>query len=89
MVTDKKFHSACFTCDKCSKKLGGSAFIEHENKYYCEKDYMELFAVNCAVCEKPILGMKYALLDDKKVHNECFKCSKCNNIIEAEYFIED
>jgi uncharacterized CHY-type Zn-finger protein len=44
MARGLAFHPNHFQCATCSKELGGRAYMEKDEKFYCEEDY---YAVSC------------------------------------------
>ena len=47
------FHPNHFQCATCSKELGGRAYMEKDEKFYCEEDY---YAVGCF--SEPAMGAR-------------------------------
>lgn len=43
MAKDKAFHPNHFQCFTCNKELGGHAYLEKDDKFYCEEDYYAAF----------------------------------------------
>jgi hypothetical protein len=44
-----------FTCSHCSTDLVDCGFIEENGKLYCENDFEQYLAPNCAKCSQKIL----------------------------------
>ena len=85
---DKPYHSSCFICVGCGKKLAGTSFITHNNQSYCKECHAENFAKICVVCNTSIVG-KCTTCDDKSYHANCFCCERCKNVIASTTFYED
>lgn len=71
------FHVDCFSCNKCSKKIGTEEFYVKDNKAYCEHCYKSSFLPKCSRCRKEIEG-KYLKALNQDFHEKCFNCSVCN-----------
>lgn len=74
------FHSEHFLCEICHEPPG-KTYLTKENRIYCQKDYVELFAFRCEMCQKPIAG-KYLNVKEKNYHKECFVCFACGKPFE-------
>jgi hypothetical protein len=81
------FHSECFCCTNCKKKID-KAFRMVSGKVYCEFCFDNDPKLNpkdkkvCGGCNKPI--DKGVLFDGQTYHSECFKCSKCSTQFEKQ-----
>ena len=60
--------------------------MEKNQKIYCQKDYVELFALKCESCQQPLVG-KFVNLKDRNYHIECFVCSECKKPFDDLNFI--
>ncbi|KAL5271797.1 hypothetical protein ACHWQZ_G000108 [Mnemiopsis leidyi] len=70
------FHVDCFKCTQCSEALASTGFFARQDKYYCSKDYHELFGTRCVVCSNFIEGEGFTV-QKRSYHTRCFKCSQC------------
>eukprot|EP01083_Nonionella_stella_P000882 2506_1 len=76
-VKDKNIHKDCFRCSECEVRLVEvHQYLEKDGKFYCKKDFDNLFAEKCALCEKPVEEGLTAL--DRAWHVGCFKCVECD-----------
>jgi len=71
----------------CSVVLDEFEFFEVESKPYCREHYVQLFANSCFPCGEPILRDGVQFLE-KHYHHYCFKCTKCETILQSGKFIE-
>ncbi|CAF1019371.1 unnamed protein product [Didymodactylos carnosus] len=79
---NKHYHSECFVCVLCNRKLNTSqTFLIHNDQPWCAQ--CEEDVKKCFNCSKPILtqGIKY---ENNEYHVECFTCRKCNKLLENE-----
>uniref|UniRef100_A0A8D2LGU6 Four and a half LIM domains 1 n=1 Tax=Varanus komodoensis TaxID=61221 RepID=A0A8D2LGU6_VARKO len=53
---DQPYHSECFVCATCTKKLGGQRFTAVEDQFYCVDCYKSFVAKKCNGCKNPITG---------------------------------
>ncbi|RVE52318.1 hypothetical protein evm_002956 [Chilo suppressalis] len=75
-VTDKYFHTACFTCRSCSASLAKGGFFCKDNHYYCPQDYQRAFGTRCAACNQYVEGEVVSALGNT-YHQKCFTCARC------------
>ncbi|KZO94178.1 LIM-domain-containing protein [Calocera viscosa TUFC12733] len=83
---EKRWHPACFKCEKCGELLEHVSSFEHEGKAYCHLDYHEHFAPRCFHCETPIADSQFITLDDPSLpggprtyHELHFFCAECGD----------
>jgi paxillin len=56
-VNDKLFHTEHFTCaGDCKEALAGKPYLEKDDEFYCEDDYLNKFHPKCGGCAKPLVG---------------------------------
>lgn len=71
------YHAGCFMCSSCGKHIQTSEFYQTETRQPMCLDCYEISRLpKCFICNKHISGT-YFMLDNKPVHDECFKCSMC------------
>jgi hypothetical protein len=71
----KYYHEGHFCCTVCREPFGDhSAFLVHDEKPYCQDDYMKLFAKKCGGCGNGISG-EYVNALDQSWHKGCFACT--------------
>ncbi|CAH0763534.1 unnamed protein product, partial [Diatraea saccharalis] len=75
-VTDKYFHTACFTCRTCSASLAKGGFFCKDGHYYCPQDYQRAFGTRCAACNQYVEGEVVSALGNT-YHQKCFTCARC------------
>ncbi|XP_013165307.1 PREDICTED: uncharacterized protein LOC106116112 [Papilio xuthus] len=75
-VTDKYFHTACFTCRACSASLARGGFFCKDGHYYCPQDYQRAFGTRCAACSQYVEGEVVSALGNT-YHQKCFTCARC------------
>ncbi|XP_013147982.1 PREDICTED: actin-binding LIM protein 2-like isoform X2 [Papilio polytes] len=75
-VTDKYFHTACFTCRACSASLARGGFFCKDGHYYCPQDYQRAFGTRCAACGQYVEGEVVSALGNT-YHQKCFTCARC------------
>eukprot|EP01089_Gocevia_fonbrunei_P011086 TRINITY_DN24163_c0_g1_i1.p1 TRINITY_DN24163_c0_g1~~TRINITY_DN24163_c0_g1_i1.p1 ORF type:complete len:147 (+),score=12.73 TRINITY_DN24163_c0_g1_i1:81-521(+) len=68
---NKEYHTDCFRCASCSTSL--KSFVEKDGKVYCAA-----CSAICAKCNQLVGAGRTFELEDKKYHERCFSCSKCN-----------
>jgi len=83
----RHWHPEHFQCTICKEMLGENDFYENEAKSYCQEHYIELFGRYCAVCGDAILRDGINFLE-KDYHEQCFKCTKCEDHLKTGSFIE-
>ena len=82
------FHSECFVCaGPCNKPLKERYF--HKNEHYFCKECFDLISPRCNKCQQKFEPRvsRISLKDNIFLHNECFLCSHCNQIIKSEYLL--
>eukprot|EP00834_Sanchytrium_tribonematis_P003917 NODE_170_length_14437_cov_1.447273.p7 type:complete len:241 gc:universal NODE_170_length_14437_cov_1.447273:13970-13248(-) len=70
---EKKWHPEHFFCSHCGNTFEDGQFMENEGKPYCKPHYLQLFAVACAKCAKPISDEGLNALN-QMFHASCFTC---------------
>ncbi|KAI5639393.1 LIM domain-containing protein [Phthorimaea operculella] len=75
-VSDKYFHTACFTCRTCSASLAKGGFFAKDGHYYCPQDYQRAFGTRCAACGQYVEGEVVSALGNT-YHQKCFTCARC------------
>ncbi|XP_028040559.1 actin-binding LIM protein 2 isoform X3 [Bombyx mandarina] len=75
-VSDKYFHTACFTCRTCSASLAKGGFFCKDGHYYCPQDYQRAFGTRCAACNQYVEGEVVSALGNT-YHQKCFTCARC------------
>eukprot|EP01133_Synstelium_polycarpum_P004360 gene4360-5092_t len=83
----KSYHPEHFVCTYCHQPFKGS-FIEHDNKLYCEDDYLDLFSPRCTSCSKPIEDTCITALGGR-FHPDCFVCSGCGTNLKGKPYKEE
>jgi len=81
----KKTLSILPRCVTCSTPLGGKAFIEKDNKFYCEDDYYTEFNPRCGHCGEIIKGQYISALG-QSWHPDHFVCTECGQPFEGNQF---
>ncbi|XP_023442248.2 Wilms tumor protein 1-interacting protein isoform X2 [Dasypus novemcinctus] len=87
------YHTDCFTCDSCGRRLRGKAFYNVGEKVYCQEDFLILQALGksyhpgcfrCSVCNECLDGVPFTV--DAKNNIYCVrdyhtvfapKCASC------------
>lgn len=86
----KSYHTKCFICSTCHKKLDGVTFtIGISNAIHCLECYHLLFSPRCAVCSELILPTTetgetvHIIAMQKNFHVECYRCEVCDKTLST------
>jgi hypothetical protein len=80
---EKYYHELCFTCSSCNKSIIKKNFHPNKTHLLCEMCY-EMTLDKCELCKKTINKDQIIIFQDKKYHDTCMKCAKCNGDIDGK-----
>ena len=81
-----KWHTECFACCVCAKRLEDEVFF-HEGLLYCREDLYNTFASRCKACGETIEGPCVNAMDNVW-HPQCFKCRECGILLEGSFMMK-
>ncbi|XP_066934187.1 LIM domain-binding protein 3-like isoform X5 [Clytia hemisphaerica] len=84
----KTWHPDHFCCSSCQMSLQNQAFVEENNKLFCEKCYNSYYAPKCAHCNNAIIGNCINALG-KSWHPDHFVCTFCNRGFGTDGYLVD
>ncbi|XP_069068581.1 four and a half LIM domains protein 1 isoform X1 [Pleurodeles waltl] len=88
---DRPWHSECFVCATCQKKLAGQRFTAVEDLFYCVDCYKTCVAKKCSGCNNPITGFgkgsNVVSYEEKSWHDYCFNCKRCSLSLANKRFV--
>ncbi|XP_024898467.1 Wilms tumor protein 1-interacting protein isoform X5 [Pteropus alecto] len=77
------YHTDCFTCDSCGRRLRGKAFYNVGEKVYCQEDFLysgfQQTADKCSVCGHLIMEMTCQGLRARAYSGGCAEPSTCTD----------
>ncbi|XP_066934184.1 LIM domain-binding protein 3-like isoform X3 [Clytia hemisphaerica] len=76
----KTWHPDHFCCSSCQMSLQNQAFVEENNKLFCEKCYNSYYAPKCAHCNNAIIGALHSQRD--KICDECSSVASASGIYD-------
>ncbi|EAR90820.1 LIM domain protein (macronuclear) [Tetrahymena thermophila SB210] len=81
-----ELHKECFVCFRCKKQLTAE-YVQDEDKHIVCNECLEQSVDKCDSCQQAILDCKIST-GGKVYHQSCFKCNKCDLVIEQENHLE-
>ncbi|XP_072210529.1 filamin-binding LIM protein 1 [Excalfactoria chinensis] len=83
----KQYHTDCFTCRTCQRRLAGQRYYQKDGRPICDACYQATLE-KCAECQGLITERIVRALG-KGFHPSCFACAACGRAIGAESFAVD
>lgn len=79
-----ELHEHCFECSACNIVIREKDFYESEQGLpMCMKCYQISKLPKCLSCGSHITT-EYIIIDNKPMHNQCFKCTNCSSGLNKE-----
>ncbi|ESO12852.1 hypothetical protein HELRODRAFT_62537 [Helobdella robusta] len=90
---DMSWHASCLKCYECNQFLNeSSTCFVRQDKTYCKKDYVRLFATRCRLCQAEFKENDLVMRARNHIyHTDCFRCVACHRILSSgeEYCIRE
>lgn len=84
------YHSECFVCHKCSRRLEGTMFgVDEEDRFLCRDDYIKTYSPVCGLCNSVIVPTETGetvrvVALGREFHIDCYKCQDCGTHLTDE-----
>jgi hypothetical protein len=88
---EKKYHSKCFVCSKCSQEFKEKTFFKLNGKPCCRTCHSKSLVENsikCLGCTQPILDT-IVTFKNAKYHDYCLVCKLCNEKLVGKSIYTD
>ena len=86
IFNENKYHINCFRCHSCHQIIREKQFTINNGEACCLECYERLFAKKCFQCSQSISNGKSILAENNQYHPECFRCFRCNQIINENKY---